>query len=109
MNGVVPWFRAWRKQPTTIVCFALIVGAGVYWVSKDVTLAGVAAGAVAGGLNDNTKALLTKTEALEDSMRSVLGNTVVTANTVSAMSARTRAGFATGQDAPSPDRLVPRT
>lgn len=119
MNSFIAWFQAWRKQPTTIMCFAVVVGAAVYWKTQNLSAAGIAAGFVAGGLNDNTKALLAKTEALEDGMRAVLGNTTVTANVVTgnaamaqAMSSRFRTGLAAqtaDQAAPSSERLVPRT
>jgi hypothetical protein len=62
--------KVWVKQPTTIVGLGIMVGAGVYWVTKSPELALVAAGAVMGSVSDHTAGILTSIENLEDAVRS---------------------------------------
>jgi hypothetical protein len=59
----------WLKQPTTLMAGALIVGGVVYWFTNNAALAGSAAVLVLGGMNDNTKDVLTRIEGVEDALR----------------------------------------
>jgi hypothetical protein len=110
MNSLVTWFHQWRKQPTTIAGVALAVAGAVYWKTQNGALAAVAAGMVGGALNDSTKDLLAKVEALEDGMRNTENSTAVTATTVAAMNTRMRAGFSIERRLPDgPEREISRT
>jgi hypothetical protein len=67
---------AWVKQPSTLVALSLVAGGAAYWFTGNPVVAAMAAGAVCGSVNDNTKALLTKVEALEDAARPLVTSEV---------------------------------
>lgn len=66
MNAFLAAFRVWIRQPTSLVCVGLVLGAGVYWLTRDGSLAALAASLPLGGINDNTAKLLGAIEAWED-------------------------------------------
>jgi hypothetical protein len=70
------WVRMKVRQPTTILCGGLIVGAGVYWVTKSPELAAVATAGVIGSVDDHTRTLLTRIEDLETGVANVHGAAV---------------------------------
>lgn len=64
-------FAQWARQPTTLMAAGCIAGAAVYWFTKSPELALAAAAAIPGAVNDSTSNLLTRIEAVEDSVRPV--------------------------------------
>lgn len=60
---------AWLRQPTTLNAAAILVAAIVYWFVGDGYVAGLAAALLLGVVPDDTKTIIGKIEALEDSAR----------------------------------------
>lgn len=59
----------WVRQPSTLAAAGLLLGAGVYWLTRDPSLALAAAAVPLGGVSDHTKQLLVRIEQLEDALR----------------------------------------
>ena len=60
----------WAKQPTTVLAFALVAAAISYWFTHSAPLAAGVAAAILGGVNDQTRDLITRMEAMEDAVHS---------------------------------------
>ena len=60
----------WAKQPTTLLAFALVAAAVSYWFTRSAAIAAGVAAAILGGVNDQTRDLLTRMEAMEDTVNS---------------------------------------
>lgn len=68
MNAIEQ-ITSFLRQPSTLMAAGCIVGAGVYWLTKDAALSLASVAIIPGAVSDHTSDVLQRIENVEDALR----------------------------------------